>query len=145
MKIYYEKSNFVLSQGKLYFELGKDIVTNGSEYVWTCDKGIYGIFEEDELIYIGETMRSFESRMREHNQAMNESSSINAMYKYINQNFKEKKFFMRPLVELGTRVNVNRELTQDEVFAMELGFITCFRPKFNQAGVDVWYRLNKIQ
>lgn len=69
MKIYYEKSNFVLSQGKLYFELGKDIVTNGSEYVWTCD----------------------------------------------------------------------------EVFAMELGFITCFRPKFNQAGVDVWYRLNKIQ
>jgi hypothetical protein len=50
MKLYYEKNNFVLSQGKLYFELGRDIVAKGSEYVWTCDKGIYGIFEEDELI-----------------------------------------------------------------------------------------------
>jgi hypothetical protein len=144
MKIYYEKERFVLSQGKIYFELGKDIVTKGSEYVWTCDKGIYGIFENEELIYIGETMRSFEERMKEHNQFMNEGSNVNEMYKYIKNNFQEKKFFMRPLVELGTRVNANRELTQDEVYAIELGFITCFRPRFNRAGKDVWYKLNKI-
>ena len=50
---------------------------------------------------------------------------------------------MRPWVEVGIRINANRELSQDEVYAMELGFITCFRLKFNRAGKDVWYKLNK--
>ena len=143
MQLYYEKENFVLSTGKLYFQLGKEIETKGSEYVWTFDRGVYGIFEEDTLIYVGETMRSFKERMKDHNKYMNEGNKENEMYQYIKENFKEKRFFMRPLVEIETRVNANRKLTQDEVYAIELGFITCFMPRFNRAGVDVWYKLNK--
>lgn len=143
MQLYYQKKDFVLSSGKLYFQLNKDIEAKGGEYLWTLDKGVYGIFENDELIYVGETMRNFETRMREHNQAMNDGSKENEMYQYIKENFEDKRFYMRPLVEVDLRVNANRKLTQDEVYAIELGFITCFMPRFNRAGVDVWYRLNK--
>ena len=145
LQLYYEKENFVLSSGKLYFELGKDISTQGGTYVWTLGKGVYGIFEDEELIYVGETMRSFETRMKEHNDLMNQGSKTNDMYEYIKNNFQEYKFYMRPLVEIDLRANTNRELTQNEVYAMELGFITCFRPRFNRAGKDVWYKLNKSQ
>lgn len=144
LQLYYEKENFVLSSGKLYFELGKDISAQGGTYVWTLGKGVYGIFEDEELIYVGETMRSFETRMKEHNDLMNQGSKINDMYEYIKNHFQEHRFYMRPLVEADLRVNTNRELTQNEVCAMELGFITCFRPKFNRAGKDVRYKLEKL-
>ena len=145
LKPYYEQDNWILSRGKIYFEKGKDINVDGAEYLWTLDKGVYGIFEGEELIYIGETMRNFETRMREHNQAMNNKSSISKMYKYINENFEEKKFYMRPLVELGIRMWVDRPLTQAEVYAIELGFITCFRPKFNRAGETSVYRMKNCK
>lgn len=140
MQPYYEKKNYKLSQGKLYFTLEGNVNTRGPEYTWTLGKGVYGIFEDDELIYVGETMRSFEIRMNEHNKLMQKGDSCNLMYKYIQKKFKEKKFFMRPLVEVDVRVNANKKITRDEVCAMELGFITCFRPRFNRAGKDVWYR-----
>ena len=81
LQLYYEKENFVLSSGKLYFELGKDISTQGGTYVWTLGKGVYGIFEDEELIYVGETMRSFETRMKEHNDLMNQGR-YHYMYHY---------------------------------------------------------------
>ena len=143
MKIYYEKENFPTSSGKIYFTLEGDINTEGAGYVWTLGKGVYGIFEGEELIYIGETMVSFEARMRQHNKAMQNTSSVNKMYKYIKENFRKNKFYMRPLVEIETRVKATRKLTIEEVKAIELGFITCFQPKFNVEGRFKNYLLKK--
>lgn len=144
MKIYYEKENFVSSQGKIYFKLDGTFDTIGTEYLWTYGKGVYGIFENEELIYVGYTIKSFVDRFRAHIKCVKENSSVNKMYSYIRKNFEEKRFYMKPLVEIGNKVKLDGDLTLRDIQAIELGFITCFRPQFNIEGVNKKYQLDDI-
>lgn len=144
MKIYYEKENFVLSQGKLYFKLNGTFDAIGTEYLWIYGKGVYGIFENEELIYVGYTAKSFVDRFRAHAKCVKENSNANKMYSYIRENFEEKKFCMKPLVEIENRVRLDGELMLRDIQAIELGFITCFRPEFNIVGVSKNCQLNNV-
>lgn len=144
MKAYYDVYNFPTSVGKLFFNLDGSFNTVGQEYIWTLGKGIYGIFENDELIYVGETSKSFVERFRAHSKCVKENSSISEMYSYIKDNFEENKFCMRPLVEVDSRVKLTGELQLRDIQSIELGFITCFRPKFNIMGVFKEYKLNEL-
>lgn len=144
MKAYYEVYNFPTSAGKIFFKLDGSFNTVGPEYVWTLGKGIYGIFENEELIYVGETIKSFVDRFRAHAKCIKENSTISTMYKYIRDNFEENKFYMRPLVEVDTRVKLSGELQLRDIQSIELGFIICFRPKFNIMGIYKEYKLNEL-
>lgn len=143
MKIVYENEKNFLS-GKLFFRLDGTFEAIGPNYVWTYGKGVYGIFEKEELIYIGETTQSFIDRFRSHSKCIKENSKISEMYKYIRENFEENKFYMRPLVEIKADIKLVGELQLRDVQAIELGFITCFKPKFNIMGVYKDYKLNEL-
>lgn len=144
MKIYYEKENFPLSLGKIYFKLDGTFEAIGSQYLWTFGKGVYGIFENEELIYVGETIQSFLDRFRAHAKCVKENSSSNKMYNYICKNFEENKFYMRPLVEIDSRIKLDNNLSLRDIQAIEFGFITCFRPKFNIMGISKNYHLDEV-
>lgn len=144
MKIYYENENCVLSQNKLYFKLDGTFNSVGPQYLWTLGKGVYGIFENEELIYVGETIASFVDRFRAHAKCIKENSASSKMYDYIRKNFEENKFYMYPLVEVDKGIRLDGDLQLRDIQAIELGFITCFKPKFNILGICKNYKLNDL-
>ena len=144
MKLYYEKENCILPKEKLYFRLDGTFNSVGPQYLWTLGKGVYGIFENEELIYVGETIASFEDRFRAHAKCIKENSINNKMYGYIRKNFEENKFYMCPLVEVDRGIKLDGNLQLRDIQAIELGFITCFKPKFNVLGVLKDYKLNDV-
>lgn len=98
--------------------------------------GVYGIYEDEELVYIGMTMRDFEERWNEHRRGIKKRSSEMIFYSQIDPNAQ---------IEFKVIVNakdlkVDRALTRNEIEAIELGMITYFKPKYNYAGRVVNYK-----
>ena len=122
------------------------------------DKGIYGIFVNNKLLYIGMTMDSFKRRFRNHRKNINDM--INGCYnrdtqydlysilaRYVNDG---KSVELRPLVCLS-KLNIREEsercrprLTRRDVECMELAFISYFKPVLNTSGIKTGYELNRI-
>lgn len=92
--------------------------------------GIYGIYENDELVYIGMTMRSFESRWKEHKERIKNGSNELALYSLIDAN---AKIEFKKLLEVD-KMNSNDKITKRDVQAMEFALIQEHRPKYNFAG-----------
>ena len=122
------------------------------------DKGIYGIFVDNKLLYIGMTMKSFKSRFNSHrrhiNEVMDESYKKDSLYdmyvilaKYVSDG---KNVELRPLVCLSKlnlqpkSVRCKPRLTRRDVECMELAFISYFKPVFNNQGIKTGYPLDRI-
>lgn len=98
--------------------------------------GIYGIYMNDKLVYIGETIRTFEERFREHKKGFED----NKEQKYIELNKAKKngaKITLVPLIDmdelLGGCKN-KRSFTEKEIKCMELVLIKMYQPIFNIEG-----------
>ena len=92
--------------------------------------GIYGIYKNDELIYIGSTMRNFEDRWKEHRRNIEKKS--NALYVYSLFDESDKIDF-RILIDLND-LKSSKDLTRRDIECMELGLIDVFKPIGNIGG-----------
>lgn len=97
--------------------------------------GIYGIYEDNQLVYIGYTMRSFDIRWQEHRRGIAQQSDKLWLYKLIN---KKNKIDFRVLLDV-TELKYNRKITKHDLEMMELALIHVFKPKYNFAGKTIEY------
>lgn len=106
------------------------------EKVESC--GVYGIYQDKELIYIGMTMREFEIRWREHLE--NIKLKRNELYfeKYMDIN---KEIEFEKMVDI-CQIQTDKIITREDVKSMELALIQVFQPKGNLEGRTMPYRYN---
>ena len=107
--------------------------------------GIYGIYVNDELVYIGKTMKGFGERFNNHKYYIKHPDKGGSMYKDLSL-LKEagNHIYMKPLVIIE-ELKTNRRLTDSEVKAIELSFIYIFKPKYNEEGLIRKYNLDASQ
>lgn len=101
--------------------------------------GVYGIYEDGELVYIGSTNRPFEVRFQEHLDNLRNGDTSLYLYREIN---KDKEIQFAPLV-VKKDLKVEGELTFRDIQAMELALIDQCQPKYNLAGRVVDFRFWK--
>lgn len=107
------------------------------------DRGVYGIYCNDELIYIGKTNVSFKTRFSQHLEAINSKSTAQFLYKYIVQQ-KEKnnaEITMKSLVNVK-ELKVNGKINNRDIEAMELALIDLYKPICNIQGVKQDYEFS---
>ena len=102
--------------------------------------GIYGIYVDDELIYIGLTMTSFQQRYNEHKGHIRNGTQGNMiLYPYLRKAQNEgRQIELRPLIsnnDLKTNTKLERRNWED----IELGLITLYKPICNQEGRTIAY------
>lgn len=102
--------------------------------------GIYGIYQDGVLVYIGKTQRSFEERWKEHLDVINgvKEQSNMVLYKILD---KDKDIEFRPLIRVKD-IKVEGELTTRDIESMELALITLYQPVGNYQGVKNNYVFN---
>ena len=94
-----------------------------------CKNGVYGIYKDNVLIYIGSTIISFKKRLAEHNHSLKSSKS--KLYTYITCH--KGDYTMRPML-IVDYIQTKREINAEQLGWMELGLISCFRPFCNISG-----------
>lgn len=119
-----------------------------SKYIECKDNGIYGIYviddvhQNEELIYVGKTRVSFESRFESHMKKFN-SKNNKSQLKLYNRIRQAKRaglrVELRPLIQLD-KVKWNKELiSKHDLEMMEITVITMLKPECNWEGVDGEY------
>ena len=116
-------------------ETGFKDITGESNYY-----GIYGIYADDELIYIGSTIRSFEERFNEHKVNLMNGSKELKVYDLIRQEKLVGKKIELKIILNCANIKVDRKLTLEDIESMELGFISYFKPRGNMAGIYVPFK-----
>ena len=101
------------------------------------EKGIYGIYFKDELVYIGNTSKSFEDRFSQHLSSL--SCGSQHLYVYLRElNAKPEELSIKPLyISNDDRVNTYG------LSCIELAFINFFQPKGNLAGRTQPYQFSE--
>ena len=101
------------------------------------EKGIYGIYYKDELIYIGNTSKSFQERFNQHLASLGSNSQY--LYTYLKElKAQPEDLSMKPLyISNDDRVNAYG------LSCIELAFIKFFQPKGNLAGRTQTYQFNQ--
>lgn len=87
-------------------------------------KGVYGIYVEDELIYIGETTTSFEERFLKHLEAV-EGKRHRQLVHWIIRDAKEKGKSARfvPLIDVDELRYKGKRIDNRDIQAMEYALI----------------------
>ena len=101
--------------------------------------GVYGIYIDDELIYIGSTTRTFEVRFKEHRGRMLDAGweGQPLLYGRLRQAFKEgHKLTLVPLVEVEKIKRKGKGISRRDVKIMELALISWLQPSCNVEGVS---------
>lgn len=106
------------------------------QYQKNKNYGIYGIYQNDELIYIGSTLRSFDIRFNEHKENIQNKSKELYLYSLFNLGDKIEFKILIDCKELKTNI----DLSKREIESMELALIQVFKPKGNLAGNTCQFR-----
>lgn len=96
--------------------------------------GIYGIYVNNKLVYIGRTITSFKQRFNSHKANLNNSDEF--MYRKLRE-YKEagNKITMKPLIAVELlNVEHKKTFTKNDINCMELALITMYQPFFNTEG-----------
>ena len=104
--------------------------------------GIYGIWRNKELVYIGMTQRDFNSRWQEHLRYINremERPSRMKLYGLLDQ---KDQIDFREILRFD-QLKVEGELSRRDMEAIELGLISLYRPIGNIEGIDKEYRFSQ--
>lgn len=107
--------------------------------------GIYGIYVEDELIYIGKTIVDFNERFNQHKTAIDDINNNLPIYKELRIAKKmNKNIYLKPLIDLSILKveHHSHEFSNKEVECMEMALITTLKPKCNVEGVYKSYRFS---
>lgn len=116
------------------FVKDKSIKNNYKE--WQKKTGIYGIFIDDLLVYIGSTKKSFQYRFTAHKNAVYGEAT-----QYIHKQIKialemNKKIEFKPLIVIeDLSIKYDRKISEDELKCMELALISVLQPIYNIEGV----------
>lgn len=101
--------------------------------------GIYGIFRDNKIIYIGQTV-CFRKRFINHRSSFNDEKNKTFLYNYMRKSKREgHNIYIRPLVSIED-MNVAHSITQRDLEAMELAFITLYKPICNYNGIKEPYK-----
>lgn len=102
---------------------------------WEDKKGVYGIYIEDNLVYIGSTYNSFKNRFIEHKKNI-KGESAQYIHKQIKKalNNNEKVEFKPMVIIEDLEMLHKRTINEKELKCMELALITAIQPKYNIAG-----------
>lgn len=98
------------------------------------NRGIYGLLENGQIVYIGYTNRSFQIREKEHREKCKQKSNELWLYKELNEDFEFK-----PLIDIS-KLEADSEITLRDIKTMEFALISLYKPKYNIAGVKVPYK-----
>lgn len=102
---------------------------------WSYCHGIYGIFKESEVIYIGKTNNCFKDRFVQHrNNVKNNLQSFlyDKIRLYLSKNIKINFYPIVIIEEL--KIIRKFDISEDELNAMELALITVYKPECNIEG-----------
>lgn len=101
--------------------------------------GIYGLYRNNQLVYIGSTSRPFKERIREHYQniqkAIETGKSNFQIYSLFTKNDKVSVSILIDMYEVGYK-----QLTERDLRAMELAMITYFAPVGNVSGLKYGFQ-----
>lgn len=99
-------------------------------------KGIYGIYIDDKLIYIGETNKSFKERFQQHKYNMNDPSNLTYLYRILRSAKQlNKNIQLKPIIVVEDLIiNDNMKITERDIKMMELALITLYQPEANIEG-----------
>ena len=103
--------------------------------------GIYGIYEDDKIIYIGYT-QNFWHRFGCHKNCFNDKKNKSVLYSYMRKS-KElgHNLKIQPIISIkDMKVKVKKQITKRDLEAMELAFITLYQPICNFQGVKAPYK-----
>ena len=99
-------------------------------------RGVYGIYIDNELVYVGMTNRDFKIRWNEHKECVKNPEIRNSQQNYLYKAMRENKFEFKVLCEA---LPFN---TEKDIKCMEYALITFNKPKYNYCGVVVDYNWN---
>lgn len=102
--------------------------------------GIYGIYVEDQLIYIGMTQRDFNIRWQEHKDALLQNDNSLFLYRWLKQNNIHKILFKK-IIDLDSIEFKDREsnISKNELKSMEFALIYVLKPVCNLSGNSLPY------
>ena len=91
--------------------------------------GVYGIYKDDVLIYIGSTMRDFSVRFNEHIENIKNNSKELHVYSLL----QEGNITFKKLIDIK-KLQTNSNITKRDLESMELALINTMQPIGNLAG-----------
>lgn len=99
--------------------------------------GVYGIYVNGELVYIGSTTRTFGVRFIEHRERMIKGyKKQKNLYDYLRQRFAEgANIQLIPMVVIEDLKIKGKCITKRDVKIMELAFINFYLPRCNVEGI----------
>ena len=98
--------------------------------------GIYGIWIENELVYIGKTKCTFYKRFQQHSSAVRCQGGT--LYDGMRKAKKEgKKVEARPILSFEKNIE---DFSDRDLSCMEYALIRVFQPKFNREGIIKGFR-----
>lgn len=97
-----------------------------------ADRGIYGIYCDGVLVYIGKTDVDFETRFKQHKSALENDNNDQFLYKYLKQRI-GSHIELRPLINIK-ELKTNKKIYNRDIEAMELALITVLKPYCNVQG-----------
>ena len=107
--------------------------------------GIYGIYVDDNLVYIGKTTQTFEKRFLQHKRLMDfpddSETQYDMYYELAAERAKGSCIQLRPLI-IAEYVPYDSlyTLTNRDLESMELALIWCYRPRYNICGIKKPYK-----
>lgn len=109
---------------------------------WKTHGGIYGIYLNNELVYIGSTT-CFSKRFSAHERGIFEKPEQHVHHE-LNKYIHLPQYQISIKVLIDTTIEQNHSFTDKELRAMEYGLIKMYQPKFNRAGITTpFYVTNK--
>lgn len=106
--------------------------------------GIYGIYCDGELVYIGMTEQSFMKRYESYLEDLKDITKYRPVISFIRQNRETHNIEFKPLVNVMELKLVNKnEVKTRDIQMMELTLISLYKPVLNIQGVITNYPLRK--
>lgn len=105
-----------------------------------ADRGIYGIYCNNKLIYIGKTDVDFETRFKQHKYAVESGSTSQYLYKYLGKMKRDEGcvITLKPLVNIKD-LKVKGTIRNRDIEAMELALIQLYQSICNIQGIKQDY------
>ena len=109
-----------------------------------CGKsGIYALYLDEKLLYIGMTEKTFYHRLCEHCACIDTNNDTQKLYIALCKNkISSAEITLKPLF-IKEDAKIER-ITSYDLETIEYGFIQCFNPPLNAAGIDsIYYHKNR--
>ena len=111
--------------------------------VMESGKGVYGIFIDDELVYIGSTTSSFRNRFDGHLKAVQGKRKRQLVhYGIIDAKLRGQHIEMKILINVDILHYKGKRIDGRDIQAMEYALILQHKPKYNVQGVTEQFIFN---